>query len=128
MAGDRPPDTPAVQAATEIPRDAYGPVFRAPWEAQAFAMTLALAEQGVFTWQEWAAALGEEIRQAQESGDPDLGDTYYEHWLRALERLVAGKQLTTTDALARCRDAWARAAERTPHGSPIELQPEDFAP
>jgi nitrile hydratase accessory protein len=124
MASDRPSDTPA----SEIPRDAYGPVFSAPWEAQAFAITLALEQQGVFTWQEWAAALGEEIRLAQKGGDPDLGDTYYAHWLRALERLVAAKQLTTGDALARCRDAWARAADRTPHGSPIELQPEDFAP
>ena len=127
MASDRPPGGPALPDASEIPHDAYGPVFSAPWEAQAFAITLALQQQGVFTWQEWAATLGEEIRLAQKGGDPDLGDTYYAHWLRALERLVAGKQLTTADALARCRDAWARAAERTPHGSPIELRPDDFA-
>ncbi|MBO0714684.1 MAG: nitrile hydratase accessory protein [Acidimicrobiales bacterium] len=128
MAADRPSDRPALQSAPGMPRDAGGPVFGAPWEAQAFAMTLALQEQGVFDWQEWAAALGEEIRLAQMAGDPDLGDTYFSHWLRALERLVAAKQLTTAEALARCRDAFARAAERTPHGSPIELSPLDFAP
>jgi nitrile hydratase accessory protein len=127
MAGDRRPDRSALRAAPGIPRDDDGPVFGAPWEAQAFAMTLALEEQGVFSWGEWAAALGEEIRLAQDTGDPDLGNTYFAHWLRALERLVAGKQLTTADALARCREAWARAAERTPHGSPIELRPDDFA-
>jgi nitrile hydratase accessory protein len=127
MADDRPPDAPALRAAPGIPRDDAGPVFGAPWEAQAFAITLALEEQGVFDWEEWAEALGQEIRLAQEAGDPDLGDTYFAHWLRALERLVAGKQLTTAEALARCRDAWARAAERTPHGSPIELRPDDFA-
>jgi hypothetical protein len=26
------------------------------------------------------------------------------------------------------RDAWDRAADRTPHGAPITLQPEDFGP
>ncbi|MBO0693892.1 MAG: nitrile hydratase accessory protein [Acidimicrobiaceae bacterium] len=117
-----------MQAAAGIPRDDHGPIFNAPWEAQAFAMTLALEEQGVFDWGEWAAALGEEIRSAQDAGDPDLGDTYYAHWLRALERLVAGKDITTAESLQRCRDAWGRAAERTPHGSPIELRPDDFAP
>jgi nitrile hydratase accessory protein len=128
MAGDRPPDTLALQAAPGIPRDNRAPVFSAPWEAQAFAMTLALEEQGLFSWEDWAAALGEEIRLAQAAGDPDLGDTYFAHWVRALERLVADKRLTTHEALARCRDAWARAAERTPHGSPIELRPDDFSP
>jgi len=126
VSGDRPSDTPARQAAAAIPHDESGPVFSAPWEAQAFAMTLALAEQGLFAWDEWAATLAEEIRLAQEGGDPDLGDTYYAHWLGALERLVAGKRIATAESLQRCRDAWARAAERTPHGSPIELRPDDF--
>lgn len=127
MTDDRTPDH-ALRAAPGIPRDDGGPVFAAPWEAEAFAMTLALEEQGVFDWEEWAAALGEEIRLAQQAGDPDLGDTYYAHWLRTLERLVARKELATAEALARCHDAWARAAERTPHGSPIELRPDDFVP
>ena len=64
-----------------IPRDADGPVFREPWEAQAFAMTLALHERGLFTWNEWAAALAAEIKRAQAAGDPDTGETYYSHWL-----------------------------------------------
>lgn len=120
-------DVSALAVAPGIPRDDEGPVFAAPWEAQAFAMTVALEEQGLFTWGEWTAALSEEIRSAQEAGDPDLGDTYYTHWLRALERLVATKGVATAETLIRCRDAWARAAERTPHGLPIELRPEDFA-
>ena len=76
-----------------LPRDEGGPVFHEPWEAQAFAMTLALYRRGLFTWPEWAAALSEEIKRAQAAGDPDRGDTYYRHWLAALERLVAEKQL-----------------------------------
>ena len=109
------------------PVDASGPVFREPWEAQAFALALALHERGVFTWAEWASALAAEIRRAQEAGDPDTGDTYYRHWLAALERLVAEKHVTDAATLVRYRDAWERAAERTPHGTPIELDPQDLA-
>jgi nitrile hydratase accessory protein len=110
-----------------IPQDADGPVFREPWEAQAFAMALALHERGLFTWSEWAATLAEEIKRAQAAGDPDTGETYYRHWLATLERLVAEKQVATGDTLRRYRDAWDRAAERTPHGKPIELRPDDFS-
>ena len=114
------------QAVPGVPCDAEGPVFREPWEAQAFAMALALHERGVFTWPQWAATLGEEIKRAQGAGDPDTGETYYHHWLAALERLVAEKGVATRETLARYHDAWDRAAERTPHGEPIELQPDDF--
>ena len=115
-----------VAALPSLPRDEGGPVFREPWEAQAFAMALALHERGVFTWPEWAQTLGEEIKRAQAAGDPDLGDTYYRHWLNALERLVAEKGIAGPADLSRYRDAWDRAADRTPHGQPIELRPEDF--
>jgi nitrile hydratase accessory protein len=116
----------AAAALPELPRDEAGPVFREPWEAQAFAMALALHRRGVFTWNEWAATLAEEIKRAQAAGDPDTGHTYYRHWLAALERLVAEKRIADADALTRHREAWDRAAQRTPHGEPIELKPEDF--
>ena len=109
-----------------VPRDADGPVFREPWEAQAFAMTLALYERGLFTWPEWAATLAEEIKQAQAGGDPDTGETYYRHWLSALERMVAHKGVTDPATLKRYHDAWDRAGDRTPHGQPIELRQSDF--
>jgi nitrile hydratase accessory protein len=117
----------AVAALPSLPRDEGGPVFREPWEAQAFAMTLALYRRGLFTWPEWAETLGAEIKRAQREGDPDTGDTYYRHWLKALERLVAEKGIAASSDLSRYRDAWHRAADRTPHGMPIALQPEDFA-
>ncbi|NPU12811.1 MULTISPECIES: nitrile hydratase accessory protein [Bradyrhizobium] len=125
------PDHHAALAATHalpgIPVDADGPVFREPWEAHAFAMAVTLHARGLFTWPEWAAALAEEIARAQAEGDSDCGDTYYRHWLATLERLVADKGVTTSANLARYRDAWDHAADRTPHGKPIELSPEDFA-
>jgi nitrile hydratase accessory protein len=110
-----------------IPRDEGGPVFREPWEAHAFAMALTLHERGVFTWTEWATALADEIKRAQAAGDPDTGETYYRHWLATLEKLVAKKGVAATDTLHRYRDAWDHAADRTPHGKPIELRPEDFS-
>jgi nitrile hydratase accessory protein len=116
----------ATQSVQSIPRNDDGPVFRAPWEAEAFALALSLNAGGMFTWKEWAATLGEEIRKAQAAGDPDTGETYYRHWLATLERIVAAKGLADVRALARARDAWQRACERTPHGMPIELRPGDF--
>jgi nitrile hydratase accessory protein len=117
----------ATEAVPGIPRDEGGPVFREPWEAQAFSMALALHQRGVFTWPEWAATLADEMKRAQAAGDPYTGATYYRHWLAALERLVAEKGIASRDTLARYRDAWDRAADRTPHGTPIELSPDDFA-
>jgi nitrile hydratase accessory protein len=114
------------EAVPGIPRNLDGPVFSEPWEAHAFAMALALHERRLFTWPEWSAALANEIKRAQAEGDPDAGDTYYRHWLAALERLVAEKTASDPATLTRYRAAWRRAALRTPHGTPIALQPKDF--
>ena len=102
------------------------PVFAEPWQAQAFAMAVSLHQSGLFTWTEWAEALARQISVAQAAGDADLGDTYYAHWLAALELLVARTGAGSADELARFRHAWGHAAQRTPHGQPIELQARDF--
>jgi len=111
----------------EMPGLPHGPVFSAPWQAQAFAMTLALHERGLFSWGEWAQALSQAIARAQAAGDPDLGDTYYCHWLDALETLLLAKGLAHADTLHALEHAWEDAAERTPHGQTIELRPEERA-
>jgi nitrile hydratase accessory protein len=126
MALDRATALHATVALPGIPRDDDGPVFREPWEAHAFAMALALHERGLFTWSEWADALAREFKRAQAAGDPDTGETYYRHWLATLEELIAEKGVATPDTLRRTRDAWDCASDRTPHGAPIELKPEDF--
>ena len=115
-----------MQAIPGLPRDVQGPVFQEPWEAQAFAMALALHTAGLFTWTEWATILGAEIKKAHAAGDPDTGETYYRHWLGALERMVADKGVTTRETLRDHFHAWQHAAGRTPHGTPIELMPQDF--
>lgn len=114
-------DCPDLGALPPIPRDAEGPVFREPWEAQAFALTLRLHETGRFAWTEWVDHLAAEIAAARDRGDPDTGETYYLHWLAALEKLAVAKGLTSAGELARRKDAWDRAARATPHGQPIVL-------
>ncbi|MGH8712830.1 MAG: nitrile hydratase accessory protein, partial [Casimicrobiaceae bacterium] len=98
-----------------------GPVFKAPWEAQAFAMALALHERGAFSWDEWTATLAEVIGELRQRGEPDTGEQYYRHWLTALERLAARKGLVTDASLRTRRAQWAAAARATPHGQPIGL-------
>lgn len=112
---------PDLAALPAIPCDAEGPVFREPWEAHAFALAVTLHGRGLFTWAEWAETLSAEIKAAQAAGDPDTGETYYQHWLAALERLTIAKGLTSAPAIDAMAEAWHEAAEATPHGQPIVL-------
>jgi nitrile hydratase accessory protein len=104
-----------------LPRDAEGPVFNEPWEAHAFALAVRLSETGRFTWPEWTAFLSREIRTAQQQNDPDSGQTYYHHWLRALERLCIEKSLVRDEDMQQRKEEWRQAYLHTPHGQPIEL-------
>jgi nitrile hydratase accessory protein len=117
---------PVVPAVLGVPTDQEGPVFREPWEARVLAMAVALHEAGVFAWKDWAATLGEEIARTNATGDPDLADGCYDHWLVALEKMAAQKGLADSSLRALYREAWSGAAQRTPHGSPIELRASDF--
>jgi nitrile hydratase accessory protein len=71
-------------------------VFSAPWEARAFALALKLSEAGHFTWDEFRERLIAEVGASDKirarDGTSDHGE-YYEHFLRALEKLLAEKQL-----------------------------------
>ncbi len=108
-------------AARPVPGQPRDEVFKEPWEAQAFALALELHEAGHFTWAEWTETLSAEIKAAQARGDPDLGDTYYEHWLAAIERLAAAKGLVPAGDLAARKAAWRQAFLDTPHGQPVAL-------
>lgn len=108
------------------PADSNGPVFGAPWQAQAFALTLALHERSLFTWPEWATLLAERIASAPAHPGEDANDAYYRQWLAALEEMVARIGASNPAELARYHAAWDRAADRTPHGQPIELLARDF--
>lgn len=123
---DQPSEARSVVLLPGQPAEKGEPVFREPWEAHAFAMAVRLHERGLFTWPQWASTLAAEITRAQDAGDPDTGDTYYHHWLAALERLVADSGAATVAEQEHTREAWRRAADRTPHGSPIELRSSDY--
>ncbi len=103
------------------PLDDEGPVFNEPWEAQVFGLVLVLHETGLFSWKQWAAVLREEIATAQDQGDPDLGNTYYHHWLSALEKMSRLKHLSSDDELEKRKQQWHAAYLNTPHGQPIKL-------
>jgi len=118
---DRDSQTERFSALSSLPRDACGPVFAEPWQAQAFALAVKLSQEGYFTWKEWAAALADEIKKASDRGEPDDGSRYYEHWLAALERLVTAKGLSDPASMLARKEAWADAYRHTPHGKPVEL-------
>jgi nitrile hydratase accessory protein len=105
-----------------VPQDGDGPVFREPWEAQAFALVLELFDRGHFTWSEWVRALSAEIAAARERGEPDPGGTYYRHWLAALEKIVTAKQLASTEELALRKEQWAEADHHRGFGEPIAIR------
>ena len=114
-------NAPDPLALPRLPRDASGPVFAEPWQAQAFALALQLHAQGAFTWPQWAQALSDRLNGA---GPDDDGSSYYEHWLAALEDLVTTRGLAETPELAARKAAWEDAYRRTPHGKPVELSGE----
>jgi nitrile hydratase accessory protein len=110
------------EPASSAGRSAGGePSFDEPWQAEVFAIVEALLDAGRFSPAEWTAALSSAITAAQRAGDPDEGDTYYEHWFAALEALCGAKGLLTTTELDQLQDAWRAAYQRTPHGQPVEL-------
>jgi nitrile hydratase accessory protein len=108
-------------ALPRLPLDQDGSVFLEPWQAHAFALAVKLSEQRYFTWAEWASALAAELTGAADRGEPDDGSRYYHHWLAALERIVTSKGLSDPAMLQACKEDWAEAYRRTPHGQPVEL-------
>jgi len=104
-----------------LPCDAEGPVFREPWEAQAFALAIDAHARGLFSWPEWAAELSTQIKAAQAAGDPDTGETYYSHWLATLESLTVQKGAVSRAQLEQVQAAWDHAAKATPHGQAVVL-------
>ncbi|MEP9371754.1 nitrile hydratase accessory protein [Mesorhizobium sp. KR1-2] len=95
------------------------PAFAEPWQAEAFALTVALHEKGFFSWGEWAEKLSAEVKAP---GVAEDGSDYYDCWLRALEKLLAAKGLAPQHDVDQLAAAWQRAAHATPHGKPILLE------
>ena len=116
MTGDTG-STPATLADLPLlPRDDDGPVFREPWQAQAFAVVVELIESGKITRDEWASRLGAAFREAESRGEYNTGERYYDHWLTALETLIVEKEMTDPDELdSEKRDIKANDHHRREH-------------
>ena len=99
-----------------IPRDPGVP-FEEPWQAQLFALTVALNEAGHLPWPDWAAAFA--VRRAR--GAQDASD-YWHHWAETLAEEVARRGIAGAGEIAALARAWQRAAHATPHGAPVELR------
>lgn len=113
-------DADRLAALDELPRDGREPIFKEPWEAQAFALAVQLSHQGYFTWKEWTAVLAAELKAAADRGESDDGSRYDHHWLTALERLVAEKRLASRhlcSPLARTPGSKRIATRRTANPS-----------
>jgi nitrile hydratase accessory protein len=81
--------------------------FREPWEAQAFALAVELADKGVFEWREFSLALGAEIKATDAQG---RDERYYALWLAALEKLLAGKGVVSA-VVVDAREAAMKAGD-----------------
>jgi nitrile hydratase accessory protein len=105
----------------QLPRDADGPVFAEPWQAQAFALAVELQRRGAFGWDEWVSTLAAEIAAHPVAQGEDDSAAYYRQWLAALETIVAAKSLAGQAEMARRKEEWRLAYLHTPHGQPVEL-------
>lgn len=86
--------------------------FTAPWQAQLFAMTVALNEAGAFPWSDWTELLGAELRRT---------DDYWQAWDAALEAVLARLGIAPAEVAA-LAERWQAAAAATPHGRPVLLR------
>jgi nitrile hydratase accessory protein len=75
-------------------------VFAEPWQARAFALTLALSERGMFSLRDFQAALIARITSFEKSQCIVGTADYYTRWIEALEYLLGQKSMLPTDRLA----------------------------
>ncbi len=95
--------------------------FDEPWQAQLFALTVALSEAGHFTWPDWTAAFGAMLKAKGKDRPLDGGADYYAAWLETLEALLDRTGLAGREEAHAMRHAWERAYLTTPHGAPVHL-------
>lgn len=98
--------------------------FDEPWQAQLFALTVALNEAGHFAWRDWTDAFAATLKRHGAERALDGGADYYAAWLETLESLLAARGLAARDEAETVRAAWEAAYLTTPHGSPVRLGPE----
>jgi nitrile hydratase accessory protein len=110
----------AVDGPAAPPRANGELVFAEPWESRAFGMAVTLYEAGAFAWPEFQAALIARIA----NWEADHGEepwSYYQHWLGALEDVLAADGTVRAEEIAaRAGELAARppGADHADHGHP----------
>ena len=89
-----------MQGSAALPRKSGELQFQDPWEGEAFAMAVALCEQGHYGWTEFQARLIDEIANADEQ-PPEVRPTYYESWVAAFEKLIDAKNILAQTSINR---------------------------
>ena len=116
---------PDLAASAGLPLSPEGePQFFAPWQARAFAMTVALHEAGVFAWPDWVRALAAAVPNFTASGESaeDHAEAYFRAWVAATEDLLSARSVAPPAMVTAVTETWQRAAEATPHGTPIRYE------
>ena len=99
--------------------------FDDPWQAQLFALTVALSEAGHFTWARWAQAFGATLKRHGAGRALDGSADYYAAWLETLETLLDQSGLAPLAAAALVKHRWEAAYLSAPHGQPVLLADQD---
>jgi nitrile hydratase accessory protein len=100
--------------------------FDHPWELRAFAMAVAAYHNGQYEWSEFQLSLIDSIKKWEAGGGAEPW-SYYEHWLEALETVLAGNGALSEAAL----DDQTKAVLATPrnanhheaHREPVAVDP-----
>jgi nitrile hydratase accessory protein len=83
-----------MEGETALPRKSGELVFHDSWERRAFAMAVALCEQGLYPWDDFRDRLIAEIAMAERHGE---ASSYYERWLASFEKLLIEKRILTKE-------------------------------
>lgn len=95
--------------------------FDEPWQAELFALTVALSEAGHFAWPQWTEAFGATLRRHGAARPLDGGADYHRAWLETLETLLDRSGLAPSAEARAMRDRWEAAYLATPHGQPVRV-------
>jgi nitrile hydratase accessory protein len=99
--------------------------FAEPWEARAFALVLALADECSLRWEDFRQRLIGEIGRADSHvARGEHGAGYFESWLRALEGILADNGIVAAQEIDRRADEIASnppAPTRASSAGPIKV-------
>lgn len=96
--------------------------FAEPWQAELFALTVALSEAGQFSWAAWTEAFGATLKRHGAERKLDGNADYYAAWLETLEGLLDRAGIAPQAQAADMRDRWEAAYLSTPHGQPVRIR------